>query len=243
MSRLKIVTCLSFFLTTSTGFAEGLDDNKPSIHQLLNPSMPKAQMDKSIDTKKQSDLKQYYESGNYFKDIQKQLVEAKGYLDRQLQLQDKQSNRLAVVLDIDETALSNYRAMERLSFTNNTSAISAIYIQANADPILPVLEFYQYAINKGVAVFFISARPNSPEFVVATAQNLKKAGFTMWEELILKPLDKDNLSTQDFKIASRKDIAAKGFDVILNIGDQTADLEGGYAQARVRIPNPFYELA
>lgn len=238
---LQKFTCLCMMLIASATKAESLDDNKPSIHELLNPSMPKVQINKSLSSQKQNELKQYYETGAYFKDIQKQLNEARGYLDRQLQL--KSVNRLAVVLDIDETCLSNFRAMERLAFTNNTSAISAIFMQANADPILPVLEFYKYALSKNVAVFFISARPDTPEFKIATAQNLKNAGFTAWDELILKPLDKDNMSTQDFKIASRKQITSQGFDIILNIGDQSADLEGGYAQARVKLPNPFYELA
>ncbi len=185
-------------------------------------------------------LKQYYESGLYYKEIEHLLVDAKDYLDRQL-LQ-KRPNPLAIVLDVDETALSNYRGLERNAFTSNTSAVTAIMMQANAEPILPVLQFYQHAINKNVAIFFISSRPNSPELVDVTSKNLKNAGYSTWKELILKPLDKDKQSIQEFKTNTRRHIMAQGYDIILNIGDQQADLEGGYAEARVRLPNPFYEL-
>lgn len=238
LNYLQKAAILGTMLFTNVN-AQSLDDNKPTIQELLNPSMPKIKVDKSL-AQGSDALKQYYESGAYFKEIQKQLAEAQDYLDRQLRL--KNTNRLAVVLDIDETCLSNYHAMERLSFTTNTSAISAIFMQANAQPILPVLQFYQYALNKNVAVFFISSRPNSPEFLAATTQNLKNAGFTAWEEIFLKPLAQDNLDTQTFKTATRKHITSLGYDIILNIGDQTADLEGGFAQARVKLPNPFYEL-
>jgi hypothetical protein len=33
---------------------------------------------------------------------------------------------------------------------------------------------------------------------------------------------------------------AQGYDIVLNIGDQEADVHGGYALAKVRLPNPFY---
>jgi len=186
-------------------------------------------------------LKQYYESGLYFKEIEHLLVEAKDYLDRQLS--QERPNRLAIVLDVDETAISNYRGLERVDFTSNPSAITAIMMQANAEPILPVLQFYQHAISKGVTIFFISSRPNSPELMDVTSKNLKNAGYTTWEELILKPLNKDKQSIQEFKTNSRRHITALGYDIILNIGDQQADMEGGYAEARVRLPNPFYELS
>ncbi|MBS0286786.1 MAG: acid phosphatase [Proteobacteria bacterium] len=186
-------------------------------------------------------LKLYYESGQYFKEIERQLVDAKDYLDRQL-LQ-KRPNRLAVILDVDETALTNYHSLERLAFTNNMPAIIGVMMQAEAKPIVPVLQFYQHAINNKVAVFFISSRPNSPEFVAATTKNLKNAGYSTWEELVLKPLEREDQSVQEFKTITRRNITALGYDIVLNIGDQSADLEGGYAEARLRLPNPFYELS
>lgn len=183
-------------------------------------------------------FKEYYFSGEYHKDIEKKLADAKSYLD--LQIKNKNQLRLAIVMDVDETALSNYLDLERLSFTENLQAKTAAYMMSGAQAIPAVLELYQYAIANNVAVFFISERPNTPEIMNATVKNLKLVGYTQWEELLLKPLNKDNQSNKEFKTQARRHIALQGFDTILNIGDQEEDLVGGYAQAKVKIPNPFY---
>ncbi|MBI2792286.1 MAG: acid phosphatase [Gammaproteobacteria bacterium] len=196
---------------------------------------------KPISSEQQTQLKNYYESGQYFNEIERKLIDAKEYLDRQLQ--EERQTRIALVLDVDETALSNFRHLERLHFTQNSIALTGAIMLANAEPILPVLNLYQYAISKDVAVFFISSRPNTPEFMITTANNLKSAGFLQWEELILKPLQDDDISTEEFKTNTRKRITTLGYDIVLNIGDQEADLQGGYAQVRLKLPNPFYEIS
>jgi predicted secreted acid phosphatase len=185
--------------------------------------------------------KQYFESGAYFKEIEKKLFDGKEYLDRQLQ--QPRQNRLAIVLDIDETALSNYRHLERLSFTQNVPALTGAMMLANAEPIPAVLGLYRYATEHKIAVFFISSRPNTPEFLAVTMQNLKNAGYNHWQELILKPIEKDEIPVHEFKTNARRQIAAQGYDIVLNIGDQEADLQGGYAEVRLKIPNPFYGLS
>jgi predicted secreted acid phosphatase len=185
-------------------------------------------------------LRDYYQSGRYYKEMEQTLFEAKSYLRRQAK--DNRPNQLAIVLDIDETALSNYQDLERLYFTRNPQALTAAYMLAGADPISPVLELYQEAINNNVAVFFVSERPSTPEIMSVTVNNLRKAGFEKWQEVILKPIDNDQ-SIQDFKTKARKHIAAQGFDIILNVGDQNSDLQGGYAEVKIKIPNPFYEIS
>lgn len=185
-------------------------------------------------------FKEYYLSGNYFKAIEKKLIDAKDYLDRQLNY--PRANRLAIVLDVDETVLSNYRDLERLHFNHNEQALTAAHMLSGAETITPVKELYEYAIQKGVAVFFISERPNLPEMMSMTVKNLKKAGFDQWDELILKPINQF-ISIQTFKTNARRQIAARGFDVVINIGDQECDLKGGYAEVKVKLPNPFYTLA
>lgn len=185
-------------------------------------------------------LRNYYQSGRYFQDMENMLHQAKDYLQRQAK--ENRPNRLAIVLDIDETALSNYQDLERLYFTRNPQALTAAYMLAGAAPISPVLALYEEAINNNVAVFFISERPSTPEIVSVTTSNLRKAGFDKWEELILKPIDNDQ-SIQEFKTKTRRHIAAQGFDIILNVGDQNSDLHGGFAEVRVKIPNPFYDIS
>lgn len=185
-------------------------------------------------------LREYYQSGKYHNDVEHKTSEAKEYLDRQLET--PRQNRMAIVLDIDETALSNYKALERLSFTRNPQALTTAYMLGAAEPLLSTLSLYQHAVDRGVAVFFVSERPNTPELMAITEKNLKAAGFEQWEELILKPLD-NNLSVQAFKTNSRRHIALQGFDIVLNVGDQDDDLKGGYGEIKVKMPNPFYENA
>ena len=200
-----------------------------------------AQSAPSAPTPSRDQLREYYQSGKYHNDVESKISEAKEYLDRQLE--NPRQNRLAVIFDIDESALSNYKDLERLSFTRNPQALTGAYMLGTAEPLLSTLSLYEHALARGVAVFFISERPNTPELLAITVKNLKSAGFEQWEELILKPLDNDELSMQAFKTQARRHIAMQGFDIILNVGDQESDLKGGYAEIKVKIPNPFYERA
>lgn len=185
-------------------------------------------------------LQQYYTSGKYIAEIEKKINDASEYLERQAQ--HPRAQRLAIVLDIDDTALSNYDDLVRLHFTRNPQALAGAYMLGGSPAIEPILALYQHALEKNISIFFISERPHTPEIVAMTSHNLKHAGFDQWEELILKPLD-NNQSHSEFKLDMRKRITRLGFDIILNIGDQEADLKGGYAEVKVKIPNPFYALS
>ena len=39
-----------------------------------------------------------------------------------------------------------------------------------------------------------------------------------------------------------EEIAEQGYTVILSMGDQLSDLEGGYAERTFKLPNPVYYL-
>lgn len=187
-------------------------------------------------------LKNYYASGRYLQEIHNKIDDAILYVDRQL-AQNERNERSAIILDVDETALSNYNDLERMGFVYNTGAFTGAYMLGSGQPIMPVLTLYQHAIARNIAVIFISERPNTPEIMSVTVKNLKSAGFEKWDQLILKPLENNELSTQEFKTNARKHIVAMGYDIILNVGDQDVDLKGGYAQIKVKIPNPFYEIS
>jgi hypothetical protein len=47
-------------------------------------------------------------------------------------------------------------------------------------------------------------------------------------------------SAVDFKAPKRREIEAQGYEIVLNMGDQESDLEGGYAERTFKLPNPFY---
>ena len=50
-------------------------------------------------------------------------------------------------------------------------------------------------------------------------------------------------TTVEYKAYTRKHIEEDlGYDIVLNIGDQWSDLQGGYANAVLKLPNPTYYL-
>jgi len=109
----------------------------------------------------------------------------------------------------------------------------------SACPALPpALALYQEARRLGVTVFFITGRATNLREV--TVLNLKRAGFGQYGEVYFCPLNYSDASVIPFKMASRRDIEAKGYKIILNIGDQWSDLEGGHAVRTFKLPNPFY---
>jgi hypothetical protein len=85
-----------------------------------------------------------------------------------------------------------------------------------------------------------ASRPSSsPRLRAATERNLQAAGYE-WTGVLLKP---DALSTQsavEFKAPERKKLMDQGYTIIVNMGDQMSDLEGGFAERTYKLPNPFY---
>ena len=49
-------------------------------------------------------------------------------------------------------------------------------------------------------------------------------------------------NTVQYKSGTRAHIASMGSNIVLNLGDQFSDLEGGYAERPVKLPNPMYYL-
>jgi acid phosphatase len=88
-----------------------------------------------------------------------------------------------------------------------------------------------------VAVFFITGRTAKDRR--NTALNLALQGMGKHEELITRP-DCPKDPAADFKSARRREITARGFTIIANIGDQATDLEGCYAERGFKLPDPFY---
>ncbi|MCW2995480.1 MAG: acid phosphatase, partial [Conexibacter sp.] len=143
----------------------------------------------------------------------------------------------AIVLDIDETSLSNYSGLVATNFSSAGTAIPAAAGTGTA--IAPILALYRDARAKGVAVFFVTGRPSA--IAQATADNLKSAGYTAgWDGLQFKPADQ---ATVAFKAGARAAIEQRGYDVVLDAGDQESDLNGGHADRLFKLPNPYYLIA
>ncbi|MBA3535530.1 MAG: acid phosphatase [Tatlockia sp.] len=186
-------------------------------------------------------VKAYHDSGLYEKEIAKAVLEAQNYILQQAEINagDK-TKKLAVVLDIDETSLTNYNKMVKRAFVANHSKIHKEILAADSPAIRPMLSLYNNARKKGIAVFFVTGRPQNE--LSATETNLLRAGYKDWKGLYLRPDNYKESSIIPFKSQIRKSITEKGYTIVASIGDQYSDIKGGYLQKGFKLPNPYYFL-
>jgi predicted secreted acid phosphatase len=150
--------------------------------------------------------------------------------------------KLAIVLDIDETSLSNWAVETHDDFgyipTDSNWCVSLRCGKA----IAGTLRVFKEAERENVAVFFITGRPEGQR--VDTEANLKAEGYDHWEELYLRPENHPKTQTvTEYKSGDRQEIVGKGYRVVLNVGDQMSDLLGDpQAEHSVKLPNPFYYI-
>jgi predicted secreted acid phosphatase len=182
----------------------------------------------------------YYDSGRYQKELTTLLNQAQDYLKQRLNdnIKLKNPQKFAIVMDIDETALSSYKAMRLMEFADNYAALWTAMAESNNTALAPTLNLYRYAKNHGVAVFFISLRPEAYRHV--TERNLRDAGYFNWDGLYMKPERYRNDDLVEYNLIIRKRIVENGYSIILNIGDSPEDLRGGFAEKAFQLPNPFY---
>lgn len=186
------------------------------------------------------DLKRYHDSGEYNHDLGTKIQNAMRYLEIRIAQNNFHDKKPAIVLDIDETALSNYPNMVKLDFGGTLDEIRQAEIKGEDEAIMPTLNLYRYAKANKVAVFFITGRQENER--EATQKNLDAAGFVNYDGLILRQGEYTASPASTYKIAMRKQIAAQGYDIVLNIGDQKSDLRGGYADKTYKLPNPYYHI-
>ena len=128
-----------------------------------------------------------------------------------------QVTRPAIVLDIDETSLSNwpaYRVNGWVRITNGPCdlkvgpcGLRAWQATAASKALVPTLELAKRAETLGVAVFFITGRPaNLRE---ATDRNLRQEGYQP-AGVILEPEGATFKSAVDFKAPERRKIIERG---------------------------------
>lgn len=189
----------------------------------------------------------YYESGAYFVDLELVADEAIAHLEDAVPGAEKP----AVVFDIDDTLLSNWQVIRADDFgrvipgpcTDLPSGPCGWreWDLLGIAPALPQsLGIYQKAQELGAAIFLITGRDEGQRD--ATQRNLENAGYTGYTALIMPAQGAHYDSAADFKGPQREQIEAQGYTIVANIGDQPSDLEGGFAQATFKLPNPFYRI-
>lgn len=190
------------------------------------------------------ELRRYYACtctcGCYAKELDHQAQIATDFLVRRA-ARKSPAEKLALVLDIDETALSNYKEMADADYGYVPSAFDAWEDSAQATAIPGTLHLYREAQRLGVSVFFITGRGEAHR--TATEQNLKSQGYTTWAGLVLRSPAQSSEATIAYKSGARQAIVDAGYRIVLNVGDQFSDLKGLPAsEFSVKLPNPFYYI-
>ena len=209
---ITIVLILSFFLIVSCG-----EQEKPENLTIAR-----------------KDVKEYYESGRFYTEVEDVVKEAEKEFDK-----IKIKNNSAVVFDVDETALDNYALAKSMGFGYVYKMNKEWNAEMKSPALKPVKELYDYLLERGVHIIFLTGR-NFTEYE-ATYQNLKNVGYTVFDTLITQIGDETKMKSRDFKSSKRVFLTNEGYDIIGTVGDQWSDLRGEDHGIQVKIPNYLYK--
>jgi predicted secreted acid phosphatase len=177
------------------------------------------------------------------------------YLDRAKKSAVRHHRKPAIVLDADDTTLWTYDMEDGAMHFNFDPTLQDTWVQDERFPATPAMVgFVNRAAAAGFAIFGLTGRSDTQED--ATVANLHKVGykpfdndnfFTKWSGTNPKPsyltCASTSCTTVEYKAGTRKHIEKDlGYDIVLNVGDQWSDLQGGYADKVLKLPNPTYFL-
>jgi acid phosphatase len=179
--------------------------------------------------------------GCYWADVDAQTRRAEAALDLAV-AHAKPGEKLAIVLDIDETSLSGFCELRREDYGFLLASFNKWVVTPDAAmPIPGTVQLFNKARATGIEVFFITGRWDEQR--EATAKNLELAGYKGWKGLALRNGPQKQMATVAYKSEERKKIVDAGYRIVLNMGDQWSDLNGdARGEVSVKLPNPFYYL-
>jgi acid phosphatase len=185
----------------------------------------------------------YIESGRYESDVAAVAASARSWMEKRA----PQVERPAIVLDVDETSLSNWPAYEANGWgrvmTGSCDPIAGPcgmlqwFEMGQSKALAPTAALVRRAKELGVAVFFITGRPTRLQ--AATERNLREQGYE-FDRVLLNPQAGKLPSAVQFKAPARCVIEQEGYRIILSLGDQQSDLDGGCTERGFKLPNPVY---
>ncbi|MET9951015.1 HAD family acid phosphatase [Streptomyces sp. NPDC006339] len=155
--------------------------------------------------------------GTWRRDVAAVVAEARPYIEERAE--DAGREKQAIVLDIDNSSLeTDFHPFWELP-----------------TPAIPeVRDLVQDAHERGVDVFFVTARPGILHSL--TDWNLKQAGYPV-DGLYVRSLPDLFAEVGAYKTAKRAEIEGKGYTIIANIGNNTTDLVGGHAERAFKLPD------
>ena len=191
----------------------------------------------------------------YITEINKLLNDQNSYLAQQVH----NSAKPAIVLDTDDTTLWTYDMEDGAMHFNFDPKLQDTWVQQQLFPAVPgMVDFVDKAAKLGYTVFGVTGRNDDQKS--ATLANLTKVGytnftadkfFTKWtgvgtsQQPSYITCATVKCTTVEYKAGTRKylESAAGGsYNIVLNVGDQWSDLQGGYADKVLKLPNPTYYL-
>ncbi len=237
---MRLVSCVLRFIFMGSVLVAGVQPalgQQPTADRTLQPAVELQNLGQLRNA-----LLQYHDctgnNGCYTRDIEAQTERAQSALAARLQ-QRRPNEKLGIVFDIDETVLSNWPELQRLQLGFYLPLEDEWERSEKAEAIPGSVALYKQAMAAGVAVFFITGRPEAMRDVTAT--NLKERGMTEWAKLVLRAPDEQKETAVVYKSSERSKIVADGYTLIMSIGDQWSDLDGEpRAEISVKLPNPFY---
>ena len=179
----------------------------------------------------------------------------KAQVDNAVKNHKKKDKPLAIVLDVDETILSNTPQLASYVGTGNTHSRQELVDWCNAaiaSAMPGAIDCMQYVDSKGVEIFYVSNRHEDTE-LEGTIKN--------FERLRLPQADKKHMlfKTSTSNKQARFDEVTKNYNVILYMGDNVNDFpldtygklvagrnaiidenQNNFGTKFIAFPNPFY---
>ena len=160
----------------------------------------------------------------------------------------------AIVLDTDDTMLFTYdMEVGDMHFVYNPDRQND-WVQQKLFPATPGMTgLVKKAQQLGFAIIGITGRSDAQK--QASIENVTEVGYTgftsdnyytKWaagQQPSYITCATSSCTTVEYKAGTRKHLEKDlGYDVVLNVGDQWSDLQGGYADHVQKLPNPTYYL-
>lgn len=138
----------------------------------------------------------------------------------------KKKTKLAVITDLDETAIDNSGYAVRCyndahGYTDDSW--NKWCNDAVADSVPGSVTFFKYADKKGITIFYVSNRSNTS--LAKTMENMKKLGFPQVTEEHFK------LKTTTSSKEERRREIAKEYKIVALLGDNLVDMDAAFDKA------------
>jgi 5'-nucleotidase (lipoprotein e(P4) family) len=149
---------------------------------------------------------------------------------------------LAIITDLDETALDNSEG-EAFAYQNDLDfvkdGLTKWDLLGQAQAVPGAVEFFQYAKERGIDIYYISNRPADTAVVEATRKNMHVLGFPYTDagddaHFLFQPKNAPSTKEPRRKIVS--DVLNK--KVILLLGDNMIDINAAFDKVNGKIPSP-----